>query len=64
MTTIINSLNKSGKVLISPGQDVKRYPCGVRLENQKVFRAPGSRIKQFERFFFRSTNNNLTNVKK
>ena len=28
-------------LLIIPGQGVKRYPCGVRLDNRKVLRAPG-----------------------
>ena len=25
--------------------------CGIRLDNQKVLRAPGPKIKYFERFF-------------
>ena len=34
-----------------PGQDVKRYPKGVRLDNRKVLSASGPRTKYFERFF-------------
>ena len=44
---------------LSPGQDVKRYPSGVRLDNQKVLCAPGPRTKYFERHFFRSINYNI-----
>ena len=31
----------------SSGQDVKRYPKGVRLDNRNVLRTPGSRTKNF-----------------
>ena len=35
---------------ICPGQDVERYPIGVRLDNQKVLFALDLRTKYFERF--------------
>ena len=38
---LVNFLNK----LKVPGQDNKRYPKDVRLDNRKVFRAPGPRTK-------------------
>ena len=33
------------------GQDVKRYPSGVQLDNRNVLRTPGPRTKRFEHYF-------------
>ena len=47
-----NYFNKTHNVQIySPGQDVKRYPSGVRLDNRKVLPTPGPRTKHSEDFF-------------
>ena len=43
---------KTSFILFCPGQDVKRYPGGVRLDNRKVLLALGPRTKHFERLFF------------
>ena len=43
---------------LQAGQDVKRYPSSVRLDNQKIFNNLGPKIKYFMQFYFcRSTNN-------
>ena len=33
------------------GQDVKKYPSGARLDDQKVLRAPSHTTKYFDSFF-------------
>ena len=50
---IANSLKTSiFFILLRPGQDVKRYPISIQLNNQKVFRSSGHRTKYFERLFY------------
>ena len=41
-------MNKTKDCIIDTLKGIR----GVRLDNQKVFRAPGPKIKYFERFFF------------
>ena len=50
-----------------PGQDIKRYPCGVQIDNQKVFCPRASTIlrflllsnKQYKEVFFINENYHL-----
>ena len=49
-------------LLLCPGQDIKKLPSCVRLDNRKVLRAQGPRKKYSERFFCRLINyTNYTN---
>ena len=56
-----SGLNGPGPVFC-PKHDVKRYPSGVRLNNQKVFCVPGPRTNHFEQFYFCHSINNSSNT--
>lgn len=42
-----------------PGEDIKRYPSGLRLDNRKVFCSRGPGTKHFKRFYFCRLINNI-----
>ena len=51
------------RFLYCPGQDVERYPNGIRLDKEMFFNTPSRWTKIFERFFL-SFNKLLLSKKK